>query len=205
MYRALRYVLVSLLALHTTSAGAAIIPFTTDPFTGSDALTTPGRQIVGGELFTDFDVSTDVFAFDASVFGIGSISFANSLVANLPTTGLNVIVLQDLDNDSNAATPFAAGSAANLIAAQITSPGAGFFIYFNQGLNVPRLVYSTDLSDNTADLKVLARLTNLPSGALPTFTSANFAILQVPEPSSLALLGLGLGSLVALRPRRRAR
>ena len=204
MYRALRYVLVSLLALHT-SAGATIIPFTTDPFAGSTALTTPGRQIVGGELFTDFDVTTDAFAFDASVFGIGSILFANSLVANLPTTGLNVIVLQDLDNDSNAATPFAAGTAANLIAAQITSPGAGFFIYFNQGLNVPRLVYSTDLSDNTADLKILTRLTNLTSSALPTFTSANFATLQVPEPSTLAFLGLGLGSLIFLRNRRRAR
>ena len=34
--------------------------------------------------------------------------------------------------------------------------GPGFFIYFNSGLDLPRLVYSTDLSDNTADLKVLA-------------------------------------------------
>ena len=201
MRRALQYVLVLLLMVNTT-AGAAVISFTTDPFENSTALTTPGRQIVAGELFTAFNVATDVFAFDPSLFGIAGISFGNGLVASLPTSGLNVIVLQDLDNDANPATSFGAGNAANLIADRVTASGAGFFVYFNQGLALPRLVFSTDLSDNTADLKVLARLTNLTSSALPTFTASNFAVLQVPEPSSLALLLISFGGLVFASRRR---
>lgn len=182
------------------TAVAATITFATDPFAGSTALTTPGRQVVGGELFVTFDIASDVLAFDPTVFGIDSaVYFANDIVANLPSSGSNVIVLQSFDNDAEAATPFGAGNAANLIADQITSSGAGFFIYFNSGLDLPRLVFSTDLSDPTADLKILARFTNLvgPTGrdAIPTFTAANFSILTVPEPGTLALLGLGLVGL----------
>jgi hypothetical protein len=91
-------------------------------------------------------------------------------------------------------TNFAAGNAANLIAAQITTPGPGFFIYFNQGLDVARLVFSTDLNDNQADLKVLARMTNLSGqigrDAIPTFTAANFQFTTVPEPASLSLMAV---------------
>jgi hypothetical protein len=68
---------------------------------------------------------------------------------------------KSFDDDNNAGTPFGAGQAANLTADRITTPGAGFFIYFNQALDLPRLVFSTDLSDSTADLKVLARMLNL--------------------------------------------
>ena len=165
------------------------------PFAGSTALTAPGRQIVGGEDFISFSIATDVFALDRNVFGVGNqVLFANDVVGNLPSTDVNVIVLQTLDNDNDPATPFAAGTAANLIADQITQSGPGFFIYFNQGLDLPRLVYSTDLSDNTADLKILFRMVNLSGqggrDALPTFTAANFAL--VPEPSSYLLMMVGV-------------
>lgn len=174
---------------------ADVITFSTDPFAGSTALTTPGRQVVGGEPSIAFNIGTDVFAFVSSVFGVGDqVDFVNALAPAIPSTDVNVVVLQTLDNDGDASTPFAAGTAANLIAAQITSSGAGFFIYFNSGLNLPRLVYSTDLSDNTADLKILARLTNLTGqpGSLLSFEATNFDFIerQVPEPSSLLLIAL---------------
>ena len=76
----------------------------------------------------------------------------------------------------------------------------------NSALNLRRLVYSTDLNDNNADLKILARILD-PTGAaaistLPNFTAENFQVTTTPEPSSFALIGLGLvlGS-AALRQR----
>jgi hypothetical protein len=184
------FVAAALLALPAT-VEADTFSFTTDPFAGTTALTDPGRQIIGNELFTPFSPASDVFSFDASIFGISSIHFANDVIGNVPTSGVNVIVLRTFDNDNDSTTPFNAGTAANLLAAQITSPGAGFFIYFNSALDLPRLVFSTDLSDNTADLKVLARMTNLKAqpgrDALADFSASNFAI-QTPEPTSALLL-----------------
>ena len=182
------HVVVVLLTL-SAGANAATFTFDADPFAGSTALTTPGRQIVGGEPFISFSIATDVFAFEPTIFGAGDqVKFANDVVGNLPTSGVNMIVLQTTDNDGNPATAFGAGNAANLIADQIALSGPGFFVYFNSGLDLPRLVFSTDLSDNTADLKVLARMTNLSgrSDLLPTLTSSNFAM--IPEPSSFVLL-----------------
>jgi hypothetical protein len=166
--------------LLSSTANATVFNFETDPFAGSTAITTPGRQVVGGENFLNFSVATDVFVFDSGVFGIGrNIRFASDMAGALPTRPLNVIVLRNLDDDGNPATPFGAGNAANLIAAQITTSAPGFFIYFNQGLDLPRLVFSTDLSDNTADLKIVARILNLTGQAgrdeMLKFTAANFA------------------------------
>jgi hypothetical protein len=184
---------VALLTLCST-AHASTFRFDTDPFAGTTALTTPGRQIVAGEDFISFSIPTDTFSLDSTAFGVGSsVNFVNAAAANVPSAGVNVVVLQTFDDDANPLTPFAAGNAANLITSRITTSGPGFFIYFNQGLDLPRLVYSTDLSDNTADLKILARMLNLNGqdgrNTIPTFTAANFAIISaVPEPSSFFMV-----------------
>ncbi len=185
--------------------------FSTNPFLGTTALTTPGRQVVGNEQQFAFNIATDVLAFDRSVFNMGStINFANGLASAIPTTGINAIVLRSFDNDGNSGTPFGAGNAADLLAAQITSPGAGVFVYFNSNLGLARLVYSTDLSDNTADLKVLARFTNLSGtsgqNAFPLFESDNFAVVTtVPEPSSMLMASVGLAALFGAARLRRNR
>jgi hypothetical protein len=200
---------VALIALCST-AHATTFRFDTDPFAGTNVLTTPGRQIVGGEDFINFSIPTDTFSLESTLFGVGSpVNFVNAASANLPAGGANVIVLQTFDDDANPLTPFGAGNAANLIASQITTSGPGFFVYFNQGLDLPRLVFSTDLSDNTADLKILARMLNLTGqdgrNAIPTFTAANFAIISaVPEPSSFfMILPLGIAGVCCYILRRK--
>jgi hypothetical protein len=182
-----------------STAHASTFRFDTDPFAGTNVLTTPGRQVVGGENFINFSIPTDTFSLESTVFGVGSsVNLVNAVAPNVPAGGVNVIVLQTFDDDANPLTPFGAGNAANLIASQITTSGPGFFVYFNQGLDLPRLVFSTDLSDNGADLKILARMLNLTgqSGrdAIPTFTAANFAFTStVPEPSSFfVILAVGI-------------
>lgn len=184
------------------AAPATTFTYNTEPFAGTNVLNTPGRQVVGGEDFLSFFVASDVFSIDAIAFGVaGPVRFVDSTAANLPTGGVNVVVLQDFDNDANPLTPFGAGNAADLIASRITERGVGFFIYFNQALNLPRLVFSTDLSSSDSDLKVPARMLNLTGqegrNAIPTFTAANFAITETtstaPEPSGfLMITGAGL-------------
>ena len=188
----------------STTASATVFNFATDPFAGTTALTTPGRQVIGGEDFINFSIATDVFSFDSAVFGIGNtVHFASDLAGALPTGGLNAIALLSFDDDANPATAFGAGNAANLIAAQTITPGPGFFIYFNQGLDLPRLVYSTDLNDNAADLKIMARMVNLNGqpgrDAMPTFAASNFQVSNVPESASSLTLVIAAVALMAGR------
>jgi PEP-CTERM motif len=199
----------ALVLLSSHAAQAATTTFGTDPFTGSTALTTPGRQVFAGleQTLPSFSFDSDAFVFDTAVFGVNpALAFVNAPTAGIPASGANVIVLRDTDNDNNPATPFAAGTAASVIAGQVTTDGAGFFVYHNSVLNVNRLVFSTNLNDPTADLSVLARIAS-PSGldainALPQFSNANF-VAAVPEPSTYAMVGLGLVGIAFARRRRR--
>jgi hypothetical protein len=211
MSRSVFLVAAALLALGT-SAQAATFRIE-NSFSGHPNLSDPGRQVLGGEPFISFDIANDVFQLNGfQTFGVSeSLIFANDDAGNLPTGGANVIVLRSFDNDNDPLTAFGAGNAADLIAAQVTDPGAGFFIYFNSGLDLPRLVFSTDLSDSAADLQILARMTNLTGqtgrDAMANFSAANFNITNVPEPSSFLLMS-GAGALWAcgfLYRRRRAR
>ena len=196
--------LAGVLVVGTATNHATVFKFDTDPFAGSAALTTPGRQVVGGEDSIVFNIATDVFELNRVVFGVSSLNFINDVVGNIPASGINLVVNQTFDNDGNPGTPFGAGNAATLIAGQITSPGPGFFVYFNSGLDLPRLVFSTDLSDPTADLKILFRLTNLGGqagrDAIPSFTATNFR--AVPDAGgSLGLLSMASCALLVARRR----
>lgn len=146
------------------------------------------RQVVGGEDFvTDFTQGRDMFEFDAEAFDVfGPLSFVNALAEDLPASGANVIVLQNSDDDGDPRTVFNAGSAANLIAEQVTEDGAGFFAYFNSALGVNRLVYSDNLADASADLQIVARLTDVEGqdaiDALAGFTARDFAFRNEQAP-----------------------
>jgi hypothetical protein len=213
MHRLNSYCIAATLIALGSTMHASTFTFDKAPFAGTNVLNIPGRQIVGGEDFISFSPATDVFSLDATVFDIASpLDFVNATVTALPTGGENVVVLESFDNDNNPGTPFGAGNAADLIASRITTPGPGFFIYFNQSLDLPRLVYSTDLSSNSADLKILARMLNLNGqtgrNEMPQFTAANFeftnAISTAPEPSSFfMILAAGvIGACYLLRRKR---
>ena len=97
-----------------STASASTFTFScsdTDPFAGTTVLTTPGRQIVGGADFIAFSPATDIFALDATVFGVGnSVLFVNDFAGNVPASGLTFIVLETFDDDNNPLTPFGAGN-----------------------------------------------------------------------------------------------
>ncbi len=150
---------------------------------GADALVYNGTSLGSGpDQITDFSIAEDRFQLNASAFGVtGNLAFVNALAENLPSSGVNVIVLQDADDDGNAGTVFNARSAARLIAGKITETGAGFFVYFNSALNLNRLVYTPDLSNGESPLTILNALTDLTGqaaiDALPTFTEENFEFI----------------------------
>jgi hypothetical protein len=169
-------------------AGADTFGFSGDPFEGAD-VSAEGRQIIGNEDFiSDFDFTEDQYRLNASDFKVvGEVNFvaldANDPEAEIPE-GANVITLLNSDNDGVPTTPFLAGTAANQIAELVTEDGAGFFVYFNSNLQLNRLVYSTNLNDASADLKILARQTDLTGqdaiDALANFSADNF-VLDVNE------------------------
>ncbi|NJL48875.1 MAG: hypothetical protein HC929_17155 [Leptolyngbyaceae cyanobacterium SM2_5_2] len=183
--------------------GADSFAFAGDPFAGAD-VSAPERQIIGNEdSVLDFEFEGDRYRFDAADFGVfGDVNFA-ALNASAPgavvPSGTNVIVLLNTDNDNDPATPFLAGTAANQIANLVTEDGAGFFVYHNSNLQLNRLVFSTNLNDPTADLKVLTRQTDLTGqaaiDALAEFSVDNFAFqsrtLDTSGGQNIIQVGLG--------------
>ena len=153
MHRGKYFAIVLLLLLATSVSGTTLV-FNTNPLAG---VPNTGGQIVnagGGGPVMSFNPATDVIAFSPAAFGVNSVVFANGNTTDpgFPTTGLTVAVVRDAQ---------AARGAATVLGNQLTTTGPGFFMYFNTGLNVPRLVFSRDLNDPNADLAILARFDNL--------------------------------------------
>lgn len=156
------------------------------PFDGAD-VSAPGRQIVGNEDdIQDYEPGVDRFLLEANDLGIATQAVFAKVDGTLPGAsippGANAIVLLSTDDDGNPATPFLAGRAASLIAALTTGSRPGVFLYFNSNLGLNRLVYSSNLADPSADLKILARLTATQSpeaavAELDRFTAADFGLL----------------------------
>lgn len=72
--------IVLILAGALSIADATTFRFDTDPFAGSTALTTPGRQIVGGEDFISFNIASDIFSLESTVFNAGNqVLFASNV------------------------------------------------------------------------------------------------------------------------------
>ncbi len=169
--------------------GNDVFAFSGDPFDGAD-VSAADRQIIGNEdTIEDFNFAEDTYQFNAGDFGItGDVSFAavdaNDPNAQIPA-GANVIVLLNSDNDADPGTPFLAGTAAGQIANLVDQPGPGIFVYFNSNLQLNRVVYSSDLSDPTADLSILSRQTDLTGqdaiDALASFSADNFQFVNVQD------------------------
>ncbi len=188
--------------------GADTFAFSGDPFAGAD-VSAPERQIVGNEdSVLDFEFEGDRYRLDAADFGIaGDVNFvaldASAPGAAIPSSA-NVVVLLNTDNDNDPATPFLAGTAASQIANLVTEDGAGFFVYFNSNLQLSRLVFSTNLNDPTADLKVLSRQTDLTGqagiDALADFSADNFVFQNrtLDTSGGQQIVSVGLGETLVI-------
>ena len=167
---------------------ADIFAYAGDPFEGRD-VSAPEREIIADnqDLITDFDFAEDKYRFNAIDFDVdGDVNFtavdANAEGASI-APGTNVVAVLNSNDANDPNAPFAAGTAANQIAELTTEDGAGFFAYFNSGLELNRVVYSTNLNDASADLNVISQQTDLTGArainALNDFSADNFEFEDV--------------------------
>lgn len=136
--------------------------FSGDPFNGTPVDTTDGeRAIVNTPDSTpDFDPRRDNLV---ARFGIERPrTFVNGTLEELQAAAAsgvraNTVVIQGTgDADIDDGDVFLAGTAATAIAKSgVAAPGPGVFVYWNSNLQINRLVYSSDLSDPTADISIL--------------------------------------------------
>ena len=139
-------------------------------------------------------VEADRYEFNASDYGIAGPLTVASLDGNAAgatiAAGTNVVVLRNADNDGNPATPFVAGTALAQVANLISTDGPGFVVYFNTVLQQTRVLYSANLNDVNADVKVVSRHTDLTGqaaiDALASFTAANFDLRGNPVSGTAA-------------------
>ena len=72
-----------------------------------------------------------------------------------------------------------AGVAASAIADTGIADDADVFVYFNENLQINRLVYALDLGDSMADISILGNINSLSGddalNALPEYSETNFA------------------------------
>ena len=168
--------------------GADIFAYAGDPFEGRD-VSAPEREIIADnqDFISDFDFAEDKYRFNATDFDVvGDVNFtavdANAEGASI-APGTNVVAVLNSNDANDPNAPFAAGTAANQIAELTTEDGAGFFAYFNSGLELNRVVYSTNLNDASADLNVISQQTDLTGArainALNDFSADNFEFEDV--------------------------
>lgn len=153
--------------------------------------------IVGGAPQTpvaSFDLTSDIFSIVAETFGVSApLSFQNILASGGNVSdSANVIVVQ------NTASTFNARTAVQTIAANTGADRPGFFVYFNTGLSIDRLVFAANLNDPNSVLQILAAIQS-PTGAdalsrLSQFSAANFRFVETPLPAAAPLF---LGALAA--------
>ena len=98
-------VVIASLSLNTP-AGAANFRFDAAPFALSDALTTPGRQIVPNEQFLSFNTAADVFAFDRLA---GTTALVSHVPGSATTTG-NSVSFHSAINGDGTVIVYGAGS-----------------------------------------------------------------------------------------------
>ena len=166
----------------TGNSESDLFTYAEDPFAGQD-VSSPERQIIQNEDFiTDFNFAEDKYRFSTNDFDVsGDVKFtavdANAEGASI-APGTNVVSLLNSNNAETPDAPFLAGAAVNQIAELTSEDGAGFFVYFNSNLEQNRVVYSTNLNDADADLKVISRQTDLIGqeaiAALGDFSASNF-------------------------------
>ncbi|MFK8186089.1 MAG: hypothetical protein AB8B99_22155 [Phormidesmis sp.] len=154
--------------------------FAFDPFQGMN-MSADGRQIVNQpDELEDFDIAQDCFLLNAADLGIERpITFVNGTADALAASGIqdaNLVVIQGA---------FAsAGAAAKAIAQIGIANGPGAFIYFNENLQINRLVYACELSCADAERIILGNIRSLTGedalNALPRFSAKNFVLLDQP-------------------------